>query len=35
MNVLHSSLPPLSDNLLMLLTGGNGVYLAGKNARIQ
>jgi hypothetical protein len=35
MNVLHPSLPPLSDNLLMLLTGGNGVYLAGKIARIQ
>lgn len=27
------ALPPLSDNLLTLLTGGNGVYLAGKIAR--
>jgi preprotein translocase subunit SecY len=27
------SLPELSNNLLMLLTGGNGLYLAGKIAR--
>lgn len=26
-------LPDLSDNLLMLLTGSNGLYLAGKIAR--
>jgi hypothetical protein len=31
----HHSLPDLSDNLLMLLTGGNGVYLAGKIARTR
>lgn len=31
----HPSLPPLSDNLLMLMTGGNGLYLAGKIARTQ
>lgn len=30
---LHPSLPDLSDNLLMLLTGGNGLYLAGKITR--
>jgi hypothetical protein len=34
-NVPHPSLPDLSDNLLMLLAGGNGVYLAGKIARLQ
>ncbi len=27
------ALPDLSNNMLMLLTGGNGVYLAGKIAR--
>jgi len=27
------SLPPLSDNMVLLLTGGNGLYLAGKIAR--
>lgn len=31
----HPSMPDLSDNLLMLLTGGNGLYLAGKIARTQ
>ncbi len=30
---LNPSLPDLSDNMLMLLTGGNGLYLAGKIAR--
>lgn len=29
-----ATLPPLSDNLLMLLSGGNGMYLVGKIARI-
>ncbi len=29
-----ASLPDLPNNLLMLLTGGNGVYLAGKIARM-
>ena len=33
MSVSHPSLPDLPDNLLMLLTGGNGLYLAGKIAR--
>jgi preprotein translocase subunit SecY len=33
-SVSHS-LPELSNNLLMLLTGGNGLYLAGKIARSQ
>ena len=33
MSVSHPSLPNLPDNLLMLLTGGNGLYLAGKIAR--
>ena len=28
------SLPELSNNMLMLLTGGNGAYLAGKIARV-
>jgi hypothetical protein len=32
-NVSHPSLPDLPDNLLMLLAGGNGIYLAGKIAR--
>lgn len=31
-SITHS-LPDLSNNMLMLLTGGNGVYLAGKIAR--
>lgn len=35
MSVSHPSLPELPDNLLMLLTGGNGLYLAGKIARTQ
>jgi hypothetical protein len=33
MSVRPPSLPELPDNLLMLLTGGNGLYLAGKIAR--
>lgn len=28
-------LPELNQNLLMLLTGGNGIYLAGKAARTK
>jgi hypothetical protein len=27
------SLPDLSDKMILLLTGGNGLYLAGKIAR--
>lgn len=27
------ALPDLSDNMILLLTGGNGLYLAGKIAR--
>jgi hypothetical protein len=27
-------MPELSNNMLMLLTGGNGAYLAGKIARV-
>jgi len=33
MNMTHPAMPDLSNNLLTLLTGGNGVYLAGKIAR--
>jgi hypothetical protein len=29
----HPSLPDLSQNMILLLTGGNGLYLAGKIAR--
>lgn len=32
-NVANPSLPDVSNNFLMLLTGGNGLYLAGKIAR--
>ncbi len=35
MNVSHPSLPDLPANLLMLITGGNGIYLAGKIARTR
>jgi hypothetical protein len=34
-NVAHPAMPDLDQSLLMLLTGGNGVYLAGKIARLQ
>jgi hypothetical protein len=30
---VHAALPDLSDNMILLLTGGNGLYLAGKIAR--
>lgn len=29
----HAALPDLSENMILLLTGGNGLYLAGKIAR--
>jgi len=32
MSVPHPSLPDISDQMVMLLTGGNGLYLAGKIA---
>jgi hypothetical protein len=35
MSVPHPSLPDISDQMVMLLTGGNGLYLAGKIARTQ
>jgi len=34
MSVPHPSLPDISDQMVMLLTGGNGLYLAGKIARV-
>jgi len=34
MNMTHPAMPELSNNMLMLLTGGNGAYLAGKIARV-
>ncbi len=30
---VHAALPNVSDNMILLLTGGNGLYLAGKIAR--
>jgi hypothetical protein len=33
MSVPHPSMPDLSDKLVLLLSGGNGLYLAGKIAR--
>ena len=30
---VHAALPNLSDNMILLLAGGNGLYLAGKIAR--
>ena len=30
---VNAALPDLSQNTLLLLTGGNGIYLAGKIAR--
>ena len=33
MSVPHPAMPDLSENLLLLLSGGNGLYLAGKIAR--
>ena len=30
---VKAALPDLSDNMILLLTGGNGLYLAGKIAR--
>ena len=30
---VHAALPDLSDKMILLLTGGNGLYLAGKIAR--
>ena len=33
LNAAHS-LPDISENMILLLTGGNGLYLAGKIARI-
>jgi ABC-type uncharacterized transport system permease subunit len=33
-SAVHPSLPDLSEKLLMLLTGGNGIYLTGKIARV-
>ncbi|MEJ2377566.1 MAG: hypothetical protein P8Y53_20035 [Pseudolabrys sp.] len=35
LSVAHPSLPDISDQLVMLLTGGNGLYLAGKIARVS
>lgn len=32
-HTLHPALPDVPDSLLMLLTGSNGLYLAGKIAR--
>jgi hypothetical protein len=32
LNAAHS-LPDISENMILLLTGGNGLYLAGKIAR--
>ena len=33
MSVAQPSLPDISQNMILLLTGGNGFYLAGKIAR--
>jgi hypothetical protein len=33
MSVAHPAMPDLSENLVLLLSGGNGLYLAGKIAR--
>jgi hypothetical protein len=35
LSAAHPSLPDLSENLLVMLAGGNGIYLAGKIARNQ